>query len=384
MGSGFKWVERSYDPLDLRPHFTHLHSQRKEDKLMVVSCVGDAGDSCVLLGIMQQIHGGPHKLLLTSSPQTKMKTDQAVRQWCHFLKPLADAQPYIEECRILTPQDHVDWASGGFRGSGLHSRTASLFQAQLSHLVHTKGFGQTITPLLKWLHVEPSQESRGRIICARSGRYRNGSFPWKQIVQHYGDRLLFIGLKHEHAEFCSHWGMVEYRPVNDLLEMAQIIAGSELFIGNQSSPMAVAEGLKHRTIQETSTDPADCIYFRENAQWVDNGACILPDIRDSGTLEIKPQVYDMRDIVTHTTPPGQWQVEGLPPFGVFDDLMKVCELNGIGPKNGSLKEWIKVQNALRVPDFFFGEAIYMHTKNSEAARRGAGYPARTAKEMMGI
>lgn len=338
----------------------------------------------ITLSLLSQMPGGPHKFLFYPSMTTKMKTPADVSRWVHLMKPLAESQDYIQECRARTPQDHVDWDSGGFRGTGLHSRSASLFEAQLSHLVHVLGFGRTMTPLLKWIHVDPAPDSRGRIICARSGRYRNGSFPWKQIVSHYGDRLLFIGLKHEHAEFCSHWGMVEHRPVSDLLEMAQVIAGSELFIGNQSSPMAIAEGLKHRTIQETSTDPADCIYFRENAQWVDNGACILPDIGDSGVLEIKPQVYDMRDIVTHTTPPGQWQVDGLPPFGVFDDLLKVCELNGIGPKNGSLREWIKVQNALRVPDFFFGEAIYMHTKNSEAARRSAGYKARTAKEMMGI
>lgn len=351
---------------------------------MVVSTVGDVGDSCVVLGIIKQLPGGPHKLLLAPSSQTKMKTMQDVHRWCALLKPLAESQSYIEECRVQTAGDHIDWASGGFRGSGLHSRSASLFQAQLSHLVHTKGFGQTITPLLKWLHVTPSPDSRGRIVCARSGRYRNGSFPWKQIVQHYGDRLLFIGLKHEHAEFCSHWGMVEYKPVNDLLEMAQVIAGSELFIGNQSSPMAVAEGLKHPTIQETSTDPADCIYFRENAQWVDNGACVLPDIGGSGVLQIRPQAYDVRDIIIHTTPPGQWQVEGLPPFGVFEDLEKVCKINNIGPQNGSLREWIKVQNAMRVPEFFFGETIHMHTKNSEAARKSAGFPGRSARQMMGL
>lgn len=353
---------------------------------MVVTSTGDAGDSVVTLGLLNQIPDGPHKFLLRPSHITKMKTDAAVRAWLHMLKPLAESQTYIEECRTWQPSDHVDWASEGFRGSGLHSKSASLFQAQLSHLVHTKSIGQTINQNLKWLDVEPSAETRGRIICARSGRYRNGSFPWKRIVSHYGDRLLFIGLKHEHAEFCSHWGFVEYRQVDNLLEMAQLIAGSELFIGNQSCPMAVTEGLKHPTIQETSTDPADCIYFRDNAQWVDNGACVLPDIAGSGSIEISPQAYSITDILTHTTPPGQWRVDEMKDaaFGVFDDLVKACEINGIGPKNGSLREWIKTQNAMRVPDFFFGETIHMHTKNSEAARKAAGYPARTAKQMMGM
>lgn len=351
---------------------------------MVTSTVGDVGDSVILLGILAQLPGGPHKLLLTTSQQTKMKTLPEVYRWNALLKPLAEAQNYIEECRPLAPQDHVDWASGGFRGSGLHSRSSSLFNAQLAHFVHTKGFGQAITPVLKWLSVTPSPKSKNRIICARSGRYRNGSFPWKQIVQHYGDKLLFVGLKHEHAEFCSHWGMVEYQPINDFLELAQVIAGSELFIGNQSSPMAVAEGLKHPTIQETSTDPADCIYFRENAQWVDNGACVLPAIGDAPEKKITPQAYCITDIITHTTPPGQWQVDGLPPCGVFGALVDICRLNHIGPQNGSLEEWVKVQNAMRVPEFFFGEVIHAHTKNSEAARLNAGYPSRSARAMIGI
>lgn len=332
-----------------------------------------------------QIHGGPHKLLLQQSHLTKMKTSADVAKWLAMLKPLAEAQPYVEEVRIKTAKDTVDWNSGGFRGSGLHSRSASLFEAQLSHLVHVHGFGRTITPLTQWLHVDPSRETRGRIICARSGRYRNGSFPWREIVQHYGDRLLFIGLKHEHQDFSGQFGMVEHRPVNDLLEMAQLIAGSEMFIGNQSSPMAVAEGLKHRTIQETSIDPADCIYYRENAQWVDNGKVWLPDIGGSDEAWIRPKEFSVHQIVTHTAPPGFWQVDGLPPQGVFGGLVNLCKINDKKPPNGEgLEDWIKRENAMRVPEFFFGEMIQMNTRNSEAARRNAGYPPRTMREMAGL
>lgn len=288
----------------------------------------------------------------------------------------------------MLPSDTIDWNSGEFRGAGLHSSSDNLFNVHLAHLKQSKGLGHGISPNKKWLFVDPSKESNGRIVCARSERYRNGSFPWSRIVKHYGERLLFVGLQHEHAEFCSSFGGVQWKPVTNFLEMAQVIAGSELFIGNQSSPMTIAEGLKHPTIQETSTDPADCIYFRDNAQWVDNGGCTLPDIGGSGVLEIAAKTFQVDGIVTHTTPPGQWQVEvepGKPPIvlGVFSDLMNVCKLNGIGPKD-SLANWIKVQNAIRVPEFFFGDAIYQFTKNSEGARRNAGYPARSSKQMLGL
>lgn len=349
---------------------------------MVIATSGDLGDSCITLGIISQLHGGPHKFLLQTCQQTKMRTLPDVERWLAMLKPLAEAQPYIEECRIRTPQDHVDWDSGGFRGSGLHSRSASLFEAQLAHFVHVLGYGRVITPLVKWLHVEPSEETRGRVVISRSGRYRNGAFQWKPIVEHYGDLLMFVGLPHEHQEFCGMFGMVEYRGVSDCLEMSELIAGSELFIGNQSSPMTIAEGLKHPTIQETSTDPADCIYYRENAQWVDNGKCTLPDIGGRGAREIRPASHGTTKIVTHTTPPGDWQLPGLPSQSVFFGLVNLCKVNKIKPPNGfSIEDWIKHENSMRVPEFFFQDPT---ARNCEMARMNAGYKARSAREMMGL
>jgi hypothetical protein len=43
---------------------------------------------------------------------------------------------------------------------------------------------------------------------------------------------------------------LEWKPVNDFLEMAQIIAGGKFFIGNQSFPYAIAEAMKVKRILE--------------------------------------------------------------------------------------------------------------------------------------
>src|SRR5688572_1176670 len=110
-----------------------------------IATEGDIGDSLVLLGIIAQLPGGPHKLYLRQSRVTKMRTPQDVNRWCGMLKPLAESQPYIDECRPLLPSDNLDWNSGEFRGSGLHSRSANLFTAQLSHLIHTKNIGGGIS-----------------------------------------------------------------------------------------------------------------------------------------------------------------------------------------------------------------------------------------------
>jgi ADP-heptose:LPS heptosyltransferase len=43
---------------------------------------------------------------------------------------------------------------------------------------------------------------------------------------------------------------LEYRGVSNFLEMASVIKGSMFFIGNQSFPFSIAEGLKKRRLLE--------------------------------------------------------------------------------------------------------------------------------------
>ena len=43
---------------------------------------------------------------------------------------------------------------------------------------------------------------------------------------------------------------IRHRPVKDFLEMASVIAGAKLFIGNQSFPFSLAEALKVNRLLE--------------------------------------------------------------------------------------------------------------------------------------
>lgn len=349
---------------------------------MVHSSTGDLGDSVVTLGIVKGIPNGPHDFILRQSTATKMKHPLDVKRWHAMLAPLAEAQPYIRECRIAKPDEPADWDSGNFRNTGLHSRSASLFNAQLSHLRRYKGIGHDITPNDPWLTVEPSPETADRVVVARSGRYRNGAFPWQQIVDFYGDRLLFIGMPHEWAEFGGHFGLVEHRPVKNFLEVAELIAGSLLFIGNQSSPMTVCEGLKHRCIQETSTDPADCIYLRDNAQWCYNGEVTLPGF-DKDDLHLRAVNVTPRMPSTVTTPPQQWQYGDKKSYA-FDALLSMVRKESPGVDPQELLGRILQANVLRCPEFFMNSGAISAYKRVEMARQNAGYPPRDTKAIIGI
>lgn len=116
-----------------------------------------------------------------------------------------------------------------------------------------------------WIDVEPKKISE--IIVSRTTRYNNKMFPWKNFVYNYKKNMIFVGLVSEYKLFVNRYGYIPFYKVKDAYEMASVIKGSELFIGNQSLAYSIAEGLKHRTIQETSNKIPDCVFVREKAKF---------------------------------------------------------------------------------------------------------------------
>ncbi len=108
------------------------------------------------------------------------------------------------------------------------------------------------------------------IIVARSFRYRNSIADYRYLLSDLplNIRIAFIGLKKEYENFCSSFGLRErvfYLPTENLLEAASYIKGSSIFIGNQSSPYALAEILKAARIQETCALTPNCKGSSDNS-----------------------------------------------------------------------------------------------------------------------
>jgi len=275
-----------------------------------VSTTGDLGDATFLLGVIRQIPDGPHTLCLRYGNSTKYRNSQDIQKLYDLIAPLAVQQPYIKEVKIIEPSASVDWASERFRDNGkFFAPGESLMQAHLNNLIKVHGIGQDFSLDEPWLTVTPSPLTKGRIVINRTERYRNDFFSWSDVVRHYGDRLLFIGLPHEHHQFCAQFGKVDFTPTSNMLETAELIAGSELFIGNQSCANAINEGLKHRSIQETCLWIPDCIFRRANGVFCGFGDCLLPDIGGSGEHQMK-FTLDVKDINPSVVPPGGWQFPG--------------------------------------------------------------------------
>lgn len=122
-----------------------------------------------------------------------------------------------------------------------------------------------------WLEVDPSPKTAGRIVINRCPRWWGVRFPWRELVKAFQKDLVFIGMEDEYRAFCAQYGSVEYLRTADLLEAAQAIAGSELFIGNQSSCNAICEGLKHPNILEVCATSHDCFYGRASTTYCVTG-----------------------------------------------------------------------------------------------------------------
>jgi hypothetical protein len=164
------------------------------------------------------------------------------------LKPLLDNQgiPNSMVCNGIS----IDYDMSGWRECYKHEISLMDSQARYVNLVSRENGTMNITK--PWLKVDADPLTKGRVIFNRSPRYRNEKFPWKDVLNFFGERSLFIGAEHEYDDFCKIVGNVEYYKTPSCLEVAKAIEGADFFVGNQSSSYWIAAGLRKPLLQETS------------------------------------------------------------------------------------------------------------------------------------
>lgn len=173
------------------------------------------------------------------------------------IRSLLLAQPYIDDviyCPSGRPpyaRDHKlntfrDFADVGRNLADMHLATHGYDSAHRD---------------TQWIATQEPLTSKS-VIFARSHRCRNRGFPWKLYWRQYKAIAGFIGTPSEHCEFSCMFGPIEYIPTTDLLGVARVIAGCDLFIGNQSCPSAIAEALKHRMILSVHPRIPNCCFER--------------------------------------------------------------------------------------------------------------------------
>jgi len=183
-----------------------------------------------------------------------------------MLKPLLLAQPYIDDVVVWDGTHDVDLDK--FRGVLFRGFEGNYVQAMcMTHKLEFRMEDYDKT----WL-TSPEQRV-APVVVNRTLRYRdeqNGDAVWRKMYHdgNMGVTALFLGNQREHEDFVNMIGPIEHYPIEDLLEMAAVINGCDMFVGNQSIAYALAMGLGKTSVLETiKIKPLannECFFPRDN------------------------------------------------------------------------------------------------------------------------
>lgn len=217
---------------------------------------GDLGDVLYSLPTVKAMGGGDLWLIDRPGVQTM---HGMTRERFQAIRPLLAAQPYVSRIRstgdvatISEADEWVDLNTFRFRNRDLCNEWLP------NHYLDVHGVPRDAATE-PWLTVEG--DNHVPVVIARSARYHNPQFPWRNVVERYGeDNIAFLGTPAEHAAFNLAFGThIDHVRTASLMDAARLIAACDLFIGNQSCPLAIAEGLKKPIVCEVCPYCPNCI-----------------------------------------------------------------------------------------------------------------------------
>lgn len=265
---------------------------------------GSMGDVIYALPTIRALGGGI--LHLGPTPTTKQRARNPIDETAFkFLAPLLRAQPYITGLHYAPQRPNTTHDLNAFRLAYSNKTADRRVSLAVQHLrAHRLPDSHAETA---WIEASPLASAHD-VIASRSMRYHNRFFDWKRIVETYHPG--FVGDDTEYENFVFRYGETPRLPVSDALVLARYIAGCGLFIGNQSLPMAIAEGMKHRLVQETYNHSPDCQYPRRNATYCFQGepkVLPIPRLQKLSTsIVCYENVYSttacLSALVAHTAP----------------------------------------------------------------------------------
>jgi hypothetical protein len=225
---------------------------------------GDLGDILAGLPVIRYFGGGI--LYIEAAPYTRQFLTPD--KWCG-IDLLLKQQPYIVDVLPWQSQ-RANVNLNDFRANMFRVLRKPDSQVRQKSLVdwQLEAHGVPYTEKDKaWLSVEPDPVAAVVINRTGPGRaphhvYHNPYFPWHRVWQKYRGNAVFIGTPEEHRVFCATCGDLPYYPTKDLYEAARVIAGAELFVGNQSVCFWIASAMhKPHVLEVWPSGPNSCLFY---------------------------------------------------------------------------------------------------------------------------
>jgi hypothetical protein len=162
-------------------------------------------------------------------------------EMARMIKPLLLSQNKITTCELYADQD-IDFDLDKIREYPFHYDRGNI--ARWYFLIFPVSYDLS-SP---WLFVEPSSITGNSIVIARSSRYRMPYIDYSFLRKY--PNVCFVGLAEEYLEMKQQIPSLRFLETCNFYELATLISGSRLFIGNQSFPFSIAEALKVNRLLE--------------------------------------------------------------------------------------------------------------------------------------
>ncbi|HEX8356639.1 MAG TPA: hypothetical protein VF610_04475 [Segetibacter sp.] len=158
-----------------------------------------------------------------------------------LLQPLLLHQPKIAVCDFYGTQA-IDYDLDFVRKFPMKQTRGSISRWYF----HVFGIYANLS--MPWLTAPKDEAFADHIVISRSHRYRAPGIDYMFLRKY--QKKIFIGVPEEFEDMKKQLPDLQYVQVKDFLEMASIINGCRLFIGNQSFPFSIAEALKVNRLLE--------------------------------------------------------------------------------------------------------------------------------------
>jgi hypothetical protein len=229
---------------------------------------GAFGDLIYSLPLVKHFGGGEFYLHLNQinwigmhyygSPPNSMHQGRLTVKDFEFMKSFMETQEYITKFDIMNSSVEITHNLDKFRPAfvGHPGNYVNIYSSVFGINDPSQ---QLIIRNTPWITVPNSKKVDGRpIVINRTARWtpRNLSVQWLHWqVEGLDQQSIFVGLPEEYELFKKVIGWnIPYQPTKDMLELAEYISGSQMFIGNQSLSLSLAIGLGVNTICEARDD----------------------------------------------------------------------------------------------------------------------------------
>ena len=231
---------------------------------------GDLGDILYALPAVKALSGGTLYLDLNGG-----RTEPFVQQTCpdghtklgqrayDALRPLLLEQPYITDVQPWAGEP-IDHNLDRFRGQVLTGGQVNLVVAHLRAFGLPEGIYND-----PWLTLRsPPVTLHKPVVISRTVRYHSKYRWWALNIRQLAPQAVFLGFEKEHDIFQYTFEcQVDFHWAKDALEIAQVLLGSQMLIGNSNFTMAIAHGLGTPFVQELY-EYSPSVFQRANGRYM--------------------------------------------------------------------------------------------------------------------